>query len=86
MARVYEVPYHPEGGLAWAVRVGGRTVERFDSRFDALRSAVNRASAEGGDSNIAIEGADGIWRPFGSDAKRPARIPPLPARRLHAVR
>lgn len=86
MARVYEVPYHPEGGLAWAVRVGGRTVERFDSRFDALRSAVNRASAEGGDTNIAIEGADGIWRPFGSDAKRPARIPPLPDRRLHAVR
>jgi len=86
MARIYEVPFHPESGTSWAVRISGRTMELFDSRFDALRSAVNRASAEGGDTNIAVEGADGVWRPFGSDAKRPVRVPALPVRRLHAVR
>jgi len=47
---------------------------------------VNRASAEGGDASIGVEGADGIWRPFGSDAKRPARLPPMPGRKLRAVR
>jgi hypothetical protein len=85
MARVYEVPYHPDGGVAWAVRISGRVIERFASRFEALRAAVNRASAEGGDTAIAVEGADGLWRPFGSDIKRPERVPTLPPRHLSIV-
>lgn len=85
MARVYEVPYHPEGGVAWAVRISGRVIERFASRFEALRAAVNRASAEGGDTAIAVEGADGLWRPFGADIKRPAHLPKLPPRHLSVV-
>lgn len=71
MARIYEVPYQPDAGLVWSVLISGRVIDRFDSRFEALRAAVNKASAEGGDTGIAVEGADGIWRPFGSDAKRP---------------
>jgi hypothetical protein len=82
MTRVYEVPYAPEGGLGWPVRVDGRIIARCDSRVSALATALNRAAAEGGNATIGIEGADGVWRPFGSDAKRPARVPTLPARRL----
>lgn len=87
MTRTYEVPYLPDAVQTWAVRVNGRIIERFDSRFEALRAAVNRASAEGGDTGIAVEGADGIWRPFGTDIKRPVTIPRLPPQRhLSAVR
>jgi hypothetical protein len=86
MSRIYEIPYHPDYGQSWPVRVDGQVLGHFDSRFEALRSAVNQAAAEGGDASIGVEGADGLWRPFGSDAKRPARIPPMPGRRLRAVR
>ncbi|HVI55309.1 MAG TPA: hypothetical protein VM621_09680 [Luteibacter sp.] len=86
MSRIYEIPYHPDESHSWPLRVDGVVLSRFDSRFEALRSAVNRASAEGGDVSIGVEGADGIWRPFGSDAKRPARVPPMPGRKLHIVR
>lgn len=86
MTRVYEIPYQPDDGLCWTVRVGGRSIGHFESRFEALRAAVNRASAEGGDTSIGVEGADGIWRPFGSDAKRPERVPPMPPRRFSIVR
>ena len=86
MSRIYEIPYQPDDGPSWPLRVEGEVVSRFDSRFEALRSAVNRAAAEGGDVSIGIEGADGVWRPFGSDAKRPARVPPMPGRRLSVVR
>ncbi|UPG87097.1 DUF2188 domain-containing protein [Luteibacter aegosomatis] len=71
MTRVYEIPYLPESGFRWAVRMDGAVVEYFSSRFEALRAAVNRAAADGGDASIRVEGADGVWRPFGSDAKRP---------------
>ncbi|HXP00719.1 MAG TPA: DUF2188 domain-containing protein [Luteibacter sp.] len=86
MSRVYEIPYQPDDGLGWAVRVAGQPIGRFESRFEALRAAVNRASAEGGDASIGVEGADGIWRPFGSDAKRPENLPPMPPRRFSIVR
>lgn len=86
MTRVYEIPYQPDDGLAWTVRVEGLAIGRFESRFEALRAAVNRASAEGGDASIGVEGADGIWRPFGSDAKRPEKLPTMPPRRLSIVR
>jgi hypothetical protein len=86
VTHVYEVPYFPEDDLGWPVRVDGRVVARCDSRYGALLAAINRAAAEGGDASIGIEGADGIWRPFGSDAKRPARVPQMPARRFSVVR
>jgi len=86
MTRVYEIPYQPDDGALWTVRLAGRPIGQYPSRFDALRAAVNRAAAEGGDATIGVEGADGIWRPFGSDAKRPARVPPLPPNRLSVVR
>jgi hypothetical protein len=86
MSRIYEIPYHPDDSHRWPVCVDGRVLSRFDSRFEALRSAVNQAAAEGGDASIGVEGVDGIWRPFGSDAKRPARVPPMPGRRLGAAR
>ncbi|WP_448096944.1 hypothetical protein [Luteibacter yeojuensis] len=80
MSRIYEISYHPDESHYWTVRLDGEVVSRFHSRFDALLSAVNLAAAEGGDTTIGVEGADGVWRPFGSDAKRPARLPPMPAR------
>lgn len=86
MTRVYEIPYQPDDGAAWTVCLEGQPIGRFRSRFEALRAAVNRASADGGDAGIGVEGADGVWRPFGSDAKRPARVPPLPPRRFSIVR
>jgi hypothetical protein len=86
MTRIYEIPYNPDDSLSWPVCMNGRVLFRFASRFEALRAAVNQAAAEGGDTSIGVEGADGVWRPFGSDAKRPARVPPMPARRLRAVR
>ncbi|SEO62230.1 hypothetical protein SAMN02800692_1453 [Luteibacter sp. UNC138MFCol5.1] len=86
MTRVYEVPYLPDDGSRWTLRLAGQPVGTFASRFEALQAAVNRASADGGDASIAVEGADGIWRPFGSDVKRPTRPPPMPARRLALVR
>jgi len=86
MTRVYEIPYQPDDGASWTVRLEGVPIGRFPSRFEALRAAVNRAAAEGADTHIGVEGADGIWRPFGSDAKRPARLPPLPPRHLSVVR
>ena len=85
MTRVYEIPYQPDGA-SWTVRVAGSPIGRFASRFEALRAAVNGAAADGSDATISVEGADGIWRPFGSDAKRPARLPPMPGRKLRAVR
>lgn len=82
MTRVYEIPYLPESGFRWAVRMDGAVVEYFASRFEALRAAVNRAAADGGDASIRVEGADGMWRPFGSDAKRPFEAsPPTPGNR-----
>jgi hypothetical protein len=86
MTRVYEVPYFPEDGLGWAVRLDGRVVARCESRYEALAAAMNRAAAEGGDASIGIEGADGVWRPFGTDAKRPGRVPALPPRRFSVAR
>jgi hypothetical protein len=86
MSRIYEIPYHPDDNHRWPVCVDGRVLSRFDSRFEALRSAVNQAAAEGGDTSIGVEGVDGIWRPFGGDAKRPARVPAMPGRRLGAAR
>jgi hypothetical protein len=86
VTHVYEVPFHPDDDLGWPVRVNGRIVARCDSRYDALATAMNRAAAEGGRASIGIEGADGVWRPFGTDAKRPARVPPMPARRFSVAR
>ncbi|HEY4294177.1 hypothetical protein [Luteibacter sp.] len=86
MTRVYEIPYQPDEGASWTVSVAGCPIGRFASRFEALRAAVNRAAADGGDTSIGVEGADGIWRPFGSDAKRPAKPPLLPAPPLTVVR
>jgi hypothetical protein len=86
MSRIYEIPYHPDDSHCWPVSVDGRVLSRFDSRFEALRSAVNQAAAEGEGSSIGVEGADGIWRPFGSDAKRPARVPAMPGRRSRGAR
>jgi hypothetical protein len=80
MARIYEVPFHPDAGSAWEIRVGGRVVERCESRYEALRSAVSMASHDGGETRIDVEGADGVWRPFGSDVKRP-----MPATQAYAV-
>jgi hypothetical protein len=87
MTRIYEIPYQPDDGSFWTVRLGGVPVGRFPSRFEALRAAVNLAAADGAGATIAVEGADGIWRPFGSDAKRPVSgqaMPPM--RKLAAVR
>lgn len=87
MPHIYEVPYLPDASGAWTLRTHGRVMERFNSRVEALRAAVDHASADGGDTAIAVEGADGIWRPFGADFKRPVTIPRLPTQRhLLAVR
>ena len=86
MTRVYEIPYQPDEGPFWTVRLGGAPVGRFPSRFEALRAAVNLAAADGAGATIGVEGADGIWRPFGSDAKRPVPVQVAPVRRLSAVR
>ncbi|SEV85481.1 DUF2188 domain-containing protein [Luteibacter sp. 329MFSha] len=86
MTRVYEVPYLPDDGSRWTLRLAGQTVGTFASRFEALQAAVNRASADGGDASIGVEGADGIWRPFGSDIKRPVHVPTLPPVRLVRAR
>jgi hypothetical protein len=86
MTRVYEIPYQPDDGAFWTVRLGGVPIGRFPSRFEALRAAVNRAAADGQGASIGVEGADGIWRPFGSDIKRPVTSPPPPPRPLSAAR
>jgi hypothetical protein len=75
MVRIYEVPFHPGAGRAWEVRVAGTVIDRCDSRYDALRCAVSTASSDGGEARIDVEGADGVWRPFGTDIKRPVSIP-----------
>jgi len=86
MTRMYEIPYQPDAGSFWTVRLGGVPIGRFPSRFEALRAAVNKAAADGAGSTIGVEGVDGIWRPFGSDAKRPASAPAVPVRKLSVVR
>lgn len=86
MKRIYEIPYQPDDGPLWTVRMGGVSVGRFPSRFEALRAAVNLAAADGVGATIGVEGADGIWRPFGSDAKRPVSVQAVPMRELSAVR
>jgi len=85
MTQVYEVPYHPDDELGWAVRLNGRILARCSSRYEALATAMNEAASAGGNASIGIEGADGVWRPFGTDAKRPGRVPEMPGRRLSAV-
>jgi len=80
MSRIYEVPFLPDDRQQWPLSLAGRVLERYPSRFEALRAAVNRAAADGGDAGIGVEGADGVWRPFGSDVKRPIRVPPMPQR------
>jgi len=77
MSRIYEVPFLPDERQMWPLSLDGRVLERYPSRFEALRAAVNRAAADGPDASIGVEGADGVWRPFGSDIKRPIRIPPM---------
>jgi len=88
MARVYEIPYLPEDGVRWPIRVDGLVADYFSSRFEALRAAVNGAAADGGGASIRVEGADGVWRPFGSDAKRPfdASAKPGEPRPMYVVR
>ncbi|NII54452.1 DUF2188 domain-containing protein [Luteibacter sp. SG786] len=86
MTRIYEIPYQSDDGSFWTVRRSGVSVGRFPSRFEALRAAVNLATADGVGATLKVEGADGIWRPFGSDAKRPMSVQATPMRRLSAVR
>jgi len=84
MSRIYEVPFLPDDRQRWPLMLSGRVLESYPTRFDALRAAVNRAAADGGGAGIGVEGADGVWRPFGSDIKRPVRPPPTP-RHLSAI-
>lgn len=85
MTSVYRIPYHPDVALRWAVEEDGHAIAHFSERFEALRHAVNKAASEGGGASISVEGADGVWRPFGSDAKRPMRGSNLPNHRFSVV-
>jgi hypothetical protein len=69
---IYDIPYSPIPAGAFVVNSSHDGAQKFPSRTDALRFAIEaalRAGDRGEVATINIEGADGRWRLFDRTAK-----------------
>ncbi|MBB3229115.1 hypothetical protein FHW69_003767 [Luteibacter sp. Sphag1AF] len=72
---IYDIPFHPDLAGLWHVHLNGVPIENFATRVAAIAYAVSQSkllgSQHGVQMLVSVEGADGIWREFESNAKRP---------------
>jgi hypothetical protein len=72
---IYDIPFAPDLAGLWHVQINGVPTENFDSRVAAIGYAVQQSKLLGGQGGVqvlvSVEGADGMWREFESNAKRP---------------
>lgn len=72
---IYDISFHPDVAGLWHVQVNGVPTENFETRIAAIAYAVQQSKLIGAQSGVqvlvSVEGADGIWREFESNAKRP---------------
>jgi Uncharacterized protein conserved in bacteria (DUF2188) len=69
--KLFEIPFCPESEHGWTIPIPGDGEKQFRSRDDALAFALQLAKqqryAEGKESFLCVEGADGQWRLFTPD-------------------
>jgi len=75
---IYDIPFNPDLGGLWHVQLNGVPTENFESRVAAIAYAVQQSKLLGTHSGqlqvlVSVEGADGVWREFESNAKRPVQ-------------
>ena len=67
---IIDIPFSPRGNDGWQIDIGRHRHKTFASRKEAVAFAVDEAERIERDGTpsvvINIEGADGIWRPFGT--------------------
>ncbi|QWT21887.1 DUF2188 domain-containing protein [Bacillus sp. NP157] len=72
---IYDIPFHPDLAGLWHVQLNGVPTENFETRVAAIAYAVNQSRLIGNPGHVqvlvSVEGADGVWREFESNAKRP---------------
>lgn len=72
---IYDIPFSPDLAGLWHVQMNGVPTENFDTRVAAIAYAVQQSKLLGVHGGlqvlVSVEGADGIWREFESNAKRP---------------
>lgn len=72
---IYDISFHPDVAGLWHVQVNGVPTENFETRIAAIAYAVQQSKLIGAQAGlqvlVSVEGADGIWREFESNAKRP---------------
>ncbi|WP_426284942.1 DUF2188 domain-containing protein [Luteibacter sp. E-22] len=72
---IYDIPFHPDMAGLWHVQMNGVPTENFETRIAAIAYAVQQSKLLGTQNGlqvlVSVEGADGIWREFESNAKRP---------------
>ncbi|URL59871.1 DUF2188 domain-containing protein [Luteibacter flocculans] len=72
---IYDISFHPDVAGLWHVQVNGVPTENFETRIAAIAYAVQQSKLLGTQPGVqvlvSVEGADGIWREFESNAKRP---------------
>lgn len=65
-----DIPFTPNHGAQWTIAIGQDPRRSFASRRDAIHFAADEAERiqriENRSVVINIEGADGLWRPFGT--------------------
>jgi hypothetical protein len=74
---IYDIPFNPDLAGLWHVQLNGVPTENFDSRVAAIAYAVQQSKLLGTQGQVqvlvSVEGADGVWREFESNAKRPVQ-------------
>ncbi|TCV94538.1 hypothetical protein EC912_10321 [Luteibacter rhizovicinus] len=72
---IYDIPFNPDLAGLWHVQLNGVPMENFATRVAAIAYAVAQSKLIGAQRGVrvlvSVEGADGIWREFESNAKRP---------------
>jgi hypothetical protein len=72
---IYDIPFSPDLAGLWHVQMNGVPMENFETRVGAIAYAVQQSKLLGIQNGlqvlVSVEGADGIWREFESNAKRP---------------
>lgn len=75
---IYDIPFHPDLAGLWHVQLNGVPTENFETRVAAIAYAVQQSKLLGTQGAavqvlVSVEGADGVWREFESNAKRPVQ-------------
>ncbi|QDE39196.1 DUF2188 domain-containing protein [Luteibacter pinisoli] len=78
---IYDIPFNPDLAGLWHVQLNGVPTENFETRVAAIAYAVQQSKLLGTQAQgpgqlqvlVSVEGADGVWREFESNAKRPVQ-------------